>query len=155
MKVSVMPVVVAFLLCVFSLGGCSLTSQQSPILLSSVRPPLPGTKTSELTLSRKKISEALGRNDENSQVRIVEIFRRAEDSNTSLPEYRLFGITTESIYWSLGLRNADVLVAAHDYVIKSPNAFRQYVALVPNELESKVEIRRNGAPMLLHYRFVD
>ena len=138
-----------------TLSACSLSSRPKPTYLSSIRGALPGTKSVEMTISRRELQEALTKTDLNKQVRIVQIFKSASDLGEGLPEYRLFGITPKSAYAVLGVKNADVVVAAHDYVLKNPAAFRDYVGLVGNEKESSLEIRRDGVPTLIKYRFVE
>lgn len=87
-------------------------------------------------------------------VRVVPILK-GDTMSDDLPEYRLFGIEPHSAYWVLGLRNADILVGADDYVIYDSRAFPKFIELLSKQNEGTVEIRRDGKPLLFKYSITD
>ncbi len=137
------------------LAGCAPTLAPSPVLISSIRPELPNTKTIELSVSRKEFDQAWGLHELNSKARLIEVFHSGQGSTDGIPEYRVFGVYPKSVYFLLGLRNADVLIGAQGYLIKSSVAFQRYLSVVSREAESQLDIMRDGAPLVLKFRFVD
>ncbi len=138
----------------FTIGlcGCTASKSSGPLLMSSIRPALPGTKAHDLSISSVELSQALSRSELVRKLRMIQLYKSVAEFETEIPEYRLFGITEGSPYALLGLQNADVLVAANDYIVRSPVAFVQYLGLLPNEKSAFIEVRREGEPLILKYK---
>jgi type II secretory pathway component PulC len=88
---------------------------------------------------------------------MVTVFRGPRDAGGggNLPEYRLFDIRSQSVYDLLGIQSADVLVAAHGFIVYDPNSFPTYALSFISQVEKpSIEIKRAGVPMLLNYEFV-
>jgi S1-C subfamily serine protease len=49
----------------------------------------------------------------------------------------------------LGLKNADILVSAHGYVVQTPIQFYKYLQLLRSDKQTWIEVRREGKPMIL------
>jgi len=100
----------------------------------------------KLTLFKKSLNSesALGR------LRIIKIV-----SNDPYPKYRLFDIRKGDPYYLLGLRNADVLVAANDWVVFDGAKFRTFVWLLQKEKRGSIEIHRAGKLIRFLYTFED
>jgi len=135
--------------------GCSSNAVNQGKKLSSVRTPDPSRKPIEMQVSRPALRKAIADSGSLNRARLVEVFFREQELGGSPPEYRIFDITPGSAYEILGLKNADVLVAAEDYIVPSAAVFRSYIGMLANQREGSIEIRRMGQPMLLHYTLVD
>jgi len=146
---------VSFVLFAFLLAGCAAKLSNEPIEISSIRPVLPNTKLVQFKVSRQEYLTAMGRNELNHKARMIEIFQSADIGSPAIPEYRFFNILPRSVYWVLGLRTADVLVGAHDLVVRSPVAFERYISVLSLEKSSQIEVRRDGQPTLLKFEFID
>jgi hypothetical protein len=147
-----MRIIISVVCVILGLSGCSGNKAPGPIPISSVRPGAPNLKTVEFKIPRQEYNAALGRDDLNRRVRIVEVFQSGITAS-SAPEYRIFNIAPKSVYALLRLQAADVLVAAHGMVIKSPLAFERYVTVLLTEPASEIEVRRNGQAVLLKFQF--
>ena len=92
--------------------------------------------------------------DMNTPLRVVKIVMSASQAGgESIPQYRLFDIKKGSVADSIGLRNADILVAANGYVVYHPDQFKRYLMSLPILDGTFIEIRREGKAMLLRYTF--
>lgn len=138
-----------------ALTACSARPPPAPTLISSIRPQLPNTKVIEFRLPRQEYFAALGRDELNRKVRIIEIFQSAREATAGIPEYRFFNVVPKSVYGVLGLRSADVLVGAHGYIVQSAKAFYRYLFAMQSEQRSEIEVRRDGQPILLKFEFVE
>ena len=147
--------VLALILLFSGLIGCSGSSISEGVKLSSIRTPDPNRKPIEMKISRAALRSAVADLGTLNRARLVEVFFREQEVGGSPPEYRMFDIAPGSAYDILGLKNADVLVAADDYIVPSAPVFRTYVSLLPTQRDGSIEIRRMGQSMLFHYNFVD
>lgn len=86
-------------------------------------------------------------------IRLVPILKNAA-GGTPIPEYRVFDIQPDSAYTLLGLENADILVAAEGFVVLEPEIFPQYVSLLREQQNARIEIRRANQPLVLDVQFV-
>lgn len=86
-------------------------------------------------------------------IRLVPLLKNAA-GGASIPEYRVFDIQPDSAYTLLGLENADILVAAEGFVVLEPEIFPQYVALLREQQNARIEIRRANQPLVLDVQFV-
>jgi type II secretory pathway component PulC len=136
-------------------SGCFLYARpRGAVKLSDVRP-VPESRTEkQMTLSAEALLEALAKGNQINRIRIVPIFYRSSQIGESYPEYRLFEIQNGSIYERVGLRNGDVLVAADDYVVFTPDQFREYMRVFPRLENPSMEITRDGKPLLFKYTIV-
>lgn len=130
--------------------GCG---PRSPARLDPQKPPRPGTPEQSITVSRSALQRSLSQRLYNDQLRIVQVYRRNEEFANIAPEYRLFQVHPQSAYALLGLQEADVLVAASGYIIQTPELFREYVRLLPQEQNAMIEVRRLADPLVLRYVF--
>lgn len=136
------------------MAACSGATPPRPTQIGDTRSPLTRIRTIEMNISRKALNTALDRAAPANDLRMVPVFRgvpgMSEDAQPP-PEYRFFEIKEESAYTLLGLRNGDILVAAHDYIVYNPTNFPNYVAKLLEIPEGFVEIRRGGEPYVLKY----
>jgi hypothetical protein len=148
-------VVFLFLLVLCSLlAGCSFlggSEGQGPVRYSGLKGANDGRDEKVLTLSKSKFKGLTSEYSSFSALRLIQVFdSMAEDR---FPRYRVFGITPQSVWHYMGLENADVLLAAHDYVVFNPGQFFRYVQVLPQEEEGFVELQRLGKPVLIRYRW--
>ena len=133
----------------YGLSGCAVVQEGTGSqLISSVRPTPEGITILEKTVSRGEVMRALEASRGSTNVRIVPLVTSAAQAPAT-PEYRIFNVRPGSIAELLGLRNADVIVAAHDYVIQAPNQFYNYLQLLSSQKATAVEVRREGKPIKL------
>lgn len=92
-------------------------------------------------------------NTELNKMRVIPIVLSVAQSNGSAaPEYRLFFDNKKGgLFNLLGLQNADVLIAANGYVVFNPNQFLRYLASLPFNDGTFIEIIRNEKSLLLQY----
>lgn len=137
------------------LSGCSVTQRaEEPIKISAVRQPPADLQTITLTINRSDYVRALESSRGAGSLRVVPMVVSAAQAPTT-PEYRLFNIRKGSVAELIGLENSDILVAAHDFVVRSPNQFYNYLNAVPKEKHSQIEIRRGNKPLLISFDFAD
>jgi hypothetical protein len=112
----------------------------------------------EVPVSRKALFTALQKGAPLNDIRLIQIFSGSssgdpddEAANQAPPEYRFFDIKPESAYSILGLRNGDVLLSAHDYIVYDPNKFASYVAKLVEMPDGFVDLRRDGLAVRLKY----
>ena len=154
MRKSIVQIAVTFLL-VAGLGCTSNTSLQ-PATGGSIGGPIvrqadPLSRVVEVLVDRGRLIEVTDRDPELNRIRLIKTFTRAsEQGGDNYPKYRMFDIQPNGVYSLLGLRSADTLLAAHDYVVQSPNTFVEYVRLLRNEKESRIQILRHNEPIVLH-----
>jgi len=145
---------VVFIVSLLSLFGCASLGGgkfSEGLKITQVRPSLPGTRVVEKVIEKEKFEKALDSGQKN-EIRLVEVFSR-ESSDSTPREYRFFGIEEDSVYTLLGLQSLDILIAANDYVVPGGAYFWQYLQLLRYEEEAKIEIRREGVPMVFEYTF--
>jgi type II secretory pathway component PulC len=137
---------------VLILTACSTAKDTRVLKLSSIRGESPGTAVVTRTISKELYAKSINNQTAMQRMRLVPILINSKAPG-SLPEYRLFDILPDSAASVLGLKNADVLVAANDFVIYDPPKFKTYLALLKNEKEAFIEIRREGQPIIFKYQF--
>lgn len=133
------------------LSGCSsfrswskegLSAGQSRILPSDIA-------KKEMSVPRSEFVKRLREQGTVDGVRLIPILKGQSYEVHAFPEHRLFGVKKGSVYELLGLQNADVIVSAQGFIIRDPRIFPEYVALLKNQPEAVIEIRREGRPLLL------
>jgi len=142
--------------CIVILGicfGCGPRNDVNPVLLTSLRPTPSDIETVEIKVSRREYQAALVNEGANRTFRLVKLFKTGPNAE-ALPEYRVFGSTQGGAYYLLGIRNADVLIGAHAYVIRSIIGFINYVGLLANETETTIEVRRGDKDLILKISFL-
>jgi S1-C subfamily serine protease len=133
------------------MAGCSTaTVSMAPITISSIRPGPIGIETVTSAISKDEISRALETGRGSSNVRVVPLVTSAAQAPASA-EYRVFNVRPGSVAALIGLKNADILVAAHDYVIQSPQQFYNYLQLLRAQEKSSIELRRDGKPLRIEF----
>lgn len=139
------------------LSGCSamtpwskksLSSGESRILPSDIA-------KKEMTVLRAELVKRLREQGTGDGVRLIPILKGQSYEVQSHPEYRLFGVKKGSVYELLGLQNADIVVSAQGFIIRDPRIFPEYVALLKNQPDAAIEIRREGRPLLLSVMIKD
>ena len=134
--------------------GCSSTVQSvEPVSIASIRPVPAGIETITLNVSKDQLARALETGRGAANVRIVPLVTSAAQAPAS-PEYRVFNVRPGSVAAIIGLKNADVLVAAHDYVVQSTQQFYNYLQLLRMQEKSSIEIRRDGKPIRIEVTFL-
>ncbi|RIL08294.1 MAG: hypothetical protein DCC75_09285 [Proteobacteria bacterium] len=123
--------------------------------ITNFRPTPANLEIQELTISRRSLKEALERAAINKKVRVVPVFNSSAAAEANIPQYRLFEVAPESAYHLLGLRNADVMVAANERIIVNSFIVPTFVQLLPAEQTAQIEIRREERPILFKYTFVE
>jgi type II secretory pathway component PulC len=103
----------------------------------------------EIVVARQEIVRRLQERGVADGVRLIPILKSQNYEGDNTPEYRIFGVKSQSVYQLLGLENADVIVSAHGFVIRDPRVFPEYVALLKVQPSGSIEIRRNGRPILM------
>lgn len=115
----------------------------------------PRARVVEIPVPKRDFVSAARNIEQIRRLRLVEVTATEEGGRSPFPEYRLFNIAPQSAYALLGLTEGDVLVSANDYALNDPELFKQYVQVLHVESgETFIEIRRNGEPLILSYRFV-
>jgi general secretion pathway protein C len=137
-------------------GGCSLIPRSS--LTDTPRLKLSEYSTGgiqalgvPIELERAEFKRLLAQNGSLRGIRFVPILHGKDEPSPGYPEYRIFGITPESVYSRMGLENADILIAADGYVLDNPGKFPQYVTLLSDQKSGFVNIRRSGNSIQLSY----
>lgn len=110
--------------------------------------PSPDSKIVELVVARADLVSRL-KNGAANRIRVIPTYSRSTDQGNGYPRYRLFDVEPEGPYYLLGLRDADILIAAHDYVVLDPRALPTYVTLLTNEDHTSLQLLRNGEAMVL------
>ena len=103
----------------------------------------------EIVVARQELVRRLQERGVADGVRLVSILKSQSYEGDTAPEYRIFGVKSQSVYELLGLENADVVVSAHGFVIRDSRVFPEYVALLRGQSSGSIEIRRRGRPLLL------
>jgi len=129
-----------------TLGG------NSPLKFSEVSPSTQPLKSVEIVVSRAEYLKAVGNEHLLATIRLVPILK-SQYASSSSPEYRLFGVRDGSAYHLLGLQNADIIIAANDYIIFESQNFPKFLTLLKDEKEGTITVRREGNMMLLKVRF--
>ncbi|MBX7144421.1 MAG: hypothetical protein K1X79_08235 [Oligoflexia bacterium] len=149
---------IALVIAFFCMSGCSsLWRQGTPIdTVRSSAEAMPA-KTVAISISRKNFIAAVERGPSANKIRFVEVFKSArEGGGNGVPEYRLFDIIPGSVYDQVGLRAADILVAANGLVLYDTSRFAEYVVkYIPQLPDASIEIRRDGQALLLKYHMLD
>lgn len=112
----------------------------------------PNVQIVERNVYRKEYVDRVDNGGAFNNARFVEVYGRIGAIG---PEYRFFNVQPESIYASLGIENADVLVAANGYFVPSREVFWQYLILLKNEKKAEIELVRNGQPLLMKINFIN
>lgn len=145
---------VGLLAVVMAVGGCSSGFYgDSEEKYSIIRETPPEIKTIEMTIPRSQLLSALEKDLLTNKIRVIEMYAARDVS--AQPLYRLFDIHPGSVYSLLGLRNADILVAANARYLRNPDVFRQYVRLLRAEKAAQIEVMRGDQPILFSYTFSD
>lgn len=134
--------------------GCSVQNQSvAPIKIDSVRPTPSGLIEIPISVSKSQLEQALESSRGSNNLRIVPLVTSAAQAPAS-PEYRVFNIKTRSIGELLGLKNADILISAHGYVIQSSLQFYKYLEALRFESKgTSIEVRRGDKPLVLKITF--
>jgi type II secretory pathway component PulC len=103
----------------------------------------------EIVIARQELVRRLRERGVADGVRLIPILKGQSYEGDTTPEYRIFGVKSQSAYQLLGLENADVIVSAHGFVIRDPRVFPEYVALLKVQPSGSIEIRRGGRSILL------
>ncbi len=144
----------AFLLNCIGCSAWNIGAAPGGMRISSVRPAPHGIQVVEKSIPRRSYIQALEGSRGSGNLRIVPLVVAAHQAPAS-PEFRIFNVRKGGVGEILGLDNADVLVAAHDYVIRDPYQFYAYLQALAGETTSQIEIRRDGKPLLMKYSFSD
>jgi hypothetical protein len=148
--------IVAVLVIITALSACSATNPVAPsraVEINSVRQPLEGIQTEKVTVKRSQYTDIYLRGGNINRARMVEVFTHGVEEH--IKEFRLFDIQPGSVYDLLGLRTADVLIAANGFVVPDQETFWRYLWLITDkQVKPFIEIRREGSPITLQYTFV-
>ncbi len=147
-----------FLICL-SLVGCTTFNLKSDeprgsVLISNMRGGDPKElEIEKVTFSRKELAQAAA-HPETAKVRLVRLTRPGS-SDGAPPEFRLFDVHENSAPYLIGLRSADILTAAHGYVVYTPQQFGSYLRLLPKENTGSIEVNREGRPIRFEITVID
>ena len=147
-----------FLICL-SLVGCTTFNLKSDeprgsVLLSNMRGGDPKElEIEKVTFSRKELAQAAA-HPETAKVRLVRLTRPGS-SDGAPPEFSLFDVHENSAPYLIGLRSADILTAAHGYVVYTPQQFGSYLRLLPKENTGSIEVNREGRPIRFEITVID
>jgi S1-C subfamily serine protease len=143
-----------FLLCfVMLLAGCSAQVVNEPTLINQIRPDPAGVSELNLEITKAQLEKALEVSRGSANLRIVPLVTSAAQAPAT-PEYRVFNIKQNGIGHLLGMKNADILVSAHGYVIQSPVQFYKYLQLLRGQESTEIEIRRDTKPIKIKIKFI-
>lgn len=140
------------LLCLPACDAALINSK--PAKITEVRPAPMGLTTIDFTIPKQKLSIAIEASRGSSNVRIIPLVTSATQA-PSTPEYRLFNVRKGSVAALLNLKNADILVAVSEYVVRDPRQFYAYLEALRSEKVAQIEVRREGKPILFKYNFVE
>ena len=145
------------LLTLIPLLGCSFMDSSTAVeqkAAAVLRPHNQQAKVMEIAVDREVFIAALANVDNMNRIRLIEVVASDEGGRSEFPEYRLFSILPKSAYAALGFEEGDVLVAVNDYALNYSDRFRSYVQVLHIEPgEVFAEIRRNGQPLILKWKF--
>ena len=149
---------IALILVFLFITACaSLSSKGSDsgsVLIDSVRVKPADSHEITLTVPFSTLRQAQASVDLNSPMRVVKLVLSASQSGgEAIPQYRLFDVRKGSVGDVLGLQTADVLVAANGYLVYHPDQFKRYLMSIPVPSGTFIEIRRDGRPLVLRYKF--
>lgn len=133
--------------------GCQATSVTPP-KVGMVKSPNPLATAVPVEVRREKLVERLRDGGVLNSIRLVEVFKGAGNPNP-YPEYRMFDIQQGGVFDLLGIKNGDILVAAHGYSVPSVGKFVEYVNVLPGESSSQIEIVRQKRPLILSLAFTE
>lgn len=140
---------------VFSLTACArFKGEQTPTKFSHVAGIMQSPEAQDVVLSRADYRAAVANEQLLSNIRLVPVLK-SQYASSSLPEYRIFGIRDGSPYALIGLRNADIIIAANDYIIYQSTDFPRFLTLLQNEPSGTVMVRRGGGARLLKISFTE
>ena len=146
-----------FAISVMPLLGCTYFGSSAHVAEEPAavrRPHNQQAKVLELMVDRQMFLTAIGNIDYMNRVRLIEVVASEEVGRSEFPEYRLFSISPKSAYALIGFEEGDILVAVNDYALNYPDRFRSYVNVLHLEpSEVFAEIRRNGQPIILKWKF--
>ena len=138
------------------LSGCAARSARDAVPEGGAQSGVRAESEVSVTVSRQELRDILRQRPLLNTVRLVRTTPRSDSSEGMLPEYRLFDIKRGGAYALIGLQNADVLVAVHDYVVYEPERFMQYIRLLPDEPgPSSLLLRRSGISTRLSIQLVN
>jgi type II secretory pathway component PulC len=131
-------------------SGCSLFWKRNSLQGDPVpKPPAKGITEIKMEIPADRYSQYLQRGESLNRVRLVPVYSRGGSSG----EFRIFDVKQGSIFEVLGIENLDIIVAANGFVIPGGNVFWQYLVMMSEMGEGSIEIRRNGIPFLMKYKF--
>jgi hypothetical protein len=148
----VMRMLVISLVAGLGMGGCAgFGSSRAGLRYEEQHGPFSGQAVN-IQLSRKTLDQAISRGSTVNSLRMVEIFRRAEESGAVFtPQYRLFDIRKGGAYDLVGLQTNDVLLAAAGLVVFDPQGFKTFVTTalraVPDGTKNEIFVSRGGIPL--------
>lgn len=153
------PTFFAFVALSVFLSGCAgfmgtAVDTHEPTKISALRPSPAGLETRQLRIQRSSYQQALESSRGGAGLRIVPLATSTAQGPVT-PEYRLFNVRKGSVGDILGFQNSDILVAAHEYVIRDAHQFFMYLQALQKEKFGQVEIRRDGKPLLIRFDFED
>lgn len=140
---------------VLLLSACSIKRPGEAPKIAPLADRDPQAQIIELNIPRKDFLTALQNSILMDKLRLVPILQGGGELEHEKPQYRVFGVEPKSAYYLLGMRNADVLVAASEYVIYNPGRFKAYVKYLTNEKTASLEVRRDGGTVLLKQTFTE
>jgi hypothetical protein len=145
-------VLVLMIISLFFVMGCAGSRSGGSSGVSPVqRLTPPDIKRVELSITRDQLLTALEQDVLTDRLRVVQTFSSQESGN--VPLYRLFDVHPKSIYGILGLKNADILVAANERYLRNSLVFKQFVRMLRGESTAMIEVVRGVEPILFSYKF--
>lgn len=135
--------------CIFISCNSSKFGSGKARKISEVRLIPPVFREVQKNVSHESFKRVINGDGEVNKARMVEIYRRGQ-SKEAPAEYRLLDVDKEGIFYLIGLRNRDVIVAADGYVIPSGQLFWEYIKLMDKTKNASIEIKRGGRTILLN-----
>lgn len=156
MKFWINSLCLGILICLIGCSTFKLKSEEpkGSVLIANMRGGDPKELEIErVTFTRKDLAQAAA-HPETAKVRLVRLTRPGS-SDGAPPEFRLFDVHENSAPYIIGLRSADILVAAHGYVVYTPQQFGSYLRLLPKENTGSIEVNREGRPIRFEITIVE
>lgn len=115
----------------------------------------PGAREQKLEIPRASYRTRLEQGGDVNKFRLIQVFTGSEEASTTQPQWRVFDVRRGSVCEMLGLKNADVILAANGRMFVDPEKFVAYLSLLAAEKTASIQLKREGQELLMNYVFLD
>lgn len=149
---------IVLVICLLGCSGCAFLRRQFARDSSQglpLRAPAAGAREQAFEIPRASYKAALDKGGDVNRVRLVQVFSGARDPSAEEPQWRIFDVRPGSVCELLGIRNADVILAANGHMFRDSGKFAAYLALIAAEKNAQIQLRRDGQEFVMNYVFLD